>query len=692
MYLFWWVLTGLLLVASMASGDDRGQDYIIETDEELIERLNLDLPEMAEVKAAADAGDTAAAIKAYADFLRSRPLDHIIIPDYGERNPDYRNKLADDAVDLIISGYGTFQFDDPIDWHHPGMVTVCRFPHFPRLSLAYYHTRDAKYAQAIARDITSFIEQWPWDQARPVNAPWLKNSVIDPEANPWSPVIVEPRAFRWLDAMKSAREYEGFSDELLVAAFRRLVEDLEYVLPEIPKFRTDHNFAFAMIKYGLFMSQILYEYDRAPEWFAEMSVCWRKWMEDYYYPDGGSKELTLAYGSSVVEQTNAVMRALQNEEGLDDLVEIARRANVLTLGLVRPDRWMPAYGDLEVRAGSVPADAQDIFGLDWAEYIASHGESGPEPPFTSYPPDGQECWTGYYAMRSDWGPDALFLFVDGGVGGSSHVHRDKLSIEVMAHGANFIIDPGTNIYHDTGPSVRYNLKYGFLHNTITVDGVDQGPGPKHATEPLDTVWETRDDYDLFEGEYNFEQRDLQVTHRRRVVFVKPHLWVITDTLEGEGSHLVERNFQCAASTEIEVGDARVMLTAQNGARLVMFEREGTLASGVVTGDPVAPDGAVPEGGSRTWVNGGRGWSGRYFDRAYRPDRNSTAPAPALLQTCEIERPATFTTVLFPMAPDLEAPTKCEWLGDSVQAIWPSGEKLTVRFEDGRPIEVTTNEG
>ena len=40
----------------------------------------------------------------------------------------------------------------------------------------------------------------------------------------------------------------------------------------------------------------------------------------------------------------------------------------------------------------------------------------------------------------------------------------------------------------------------------------------------------------------------------------------------------------------------------------------------------------------------------------------------------------------------EIPAKYPDLGDTMEATCPSGEKLTGRFEDGRPIEVTTDEG
>ncbi len=681
------ILVGTLMVCC---ADGEQPDYLIETRAEFFERLNLDLPELAAVRAAVEAGDIDAAVAAYADFFRSRKMEHIALPDLGERNPEYRNRYADEAVELRITEYGSFQFDDPIDWRTPGMVTVCRFPHFPYLTRAYYHTRNPKYAEAIIRDIRSYLEAWPMTDAKPMGERWLVGGKIAGEANPWSGVIVNARTLRWLEALKWIRDYEGLSDGLIVDAITRIVEDLEWMLPQIARQKLESNITFADISYALYTAQILYEFDRSPQWLAQCRDMFGRWLAAYYYPDGGPKELTLAYGSSVVEQTNNVVRSLANDPHAEELIAVARRATIHMVGLVRPDLWLPAYGDLERRGNGCVTAAEQVYDLAWAEHIRTGGASGPAPPFTSWPPAGEPSWTGYYVMRSDWTPNALFLFVDGGVGGTSHRHADKLSIEVCAYGGNFIIDPGSGgPYHDTTDSVRINLQHGFQHNTITVDGVDQGFLERETSHPLDTVWQVNERYDLFEATYDFARHGLPVVHRRRIVFVKPYLWILSDTLEGEGEHRIERNFQCAADNQIEVGERRVVLTARNGATLTMFDADGTSQPEAVKGQREFPGSTLGAGQAAwtSWVDGGRGWSGRYFDRDFRPSPTSTAPAPALVYSDTIQLPATFTMVLVPGRPQQEAPTACTLSADRLEVSWPGGKKLMVELTGGIPERV-----
>lgn len=678
----------MLVVAIPAFSEEAPVDHIIETRAEFFERLDLDLPELAGVREAVEAGDIVAAEQAYLDFFRDRPFDHVSFRDFGDRNPDYHNRYADEAVALKITEYGTFQFEDPIDWRQPGMVTVCRFPQLQHLIPAFYHTGDPQYAEAMLRDFRSYLDAWPMSDAKDISAQWLVNSRIDPEANPWSPVMVTHRTLRWLEALRYLRGYEGLDAGLLVDVVARMVEDIEWVLPQIETLRMDHNFAFAMIKYSLFTSQLLAEFDRSGEWNARSRELFGRWMDEYYYPDGGPRELTLAYGSSVVGQTNTVIASLRDSEQAADLVETGHRATLHMVGLVRPDLLMPAYGDLESRGNNLVRDAAEIYGMEWAQHIRTGGDEGAAPPFTSFPPDDEPHWTGYFAMRSDWTPDARFLFVDGGIGGSSHRHADKLSIEVSAFGGNFIIDPGTATYHDTEDSRRYNLRHGFLHNAITVDGVDQGYLPPHATEPLETIWRVEDGYDLFEASYDFSGDGVEVTHTRRIVFVRPHLWLLTDTLSGEGTHFIERNFQSAAGSTIDVGENSQSITAENGAVLRMFNFGPRLSAEVVTGETEYPGSTIGGGQVNSWVNGGRGWSSRLFDREHRPDRNSTAPAPALLQAAELQLPATIATVLMPFPPGSAPATDCRWDGETLEVSVPGAANLSVRFEDGAPVGVS----
>ena len=82
---------------------------------------------------------------------------------------------------------------------------------------------------------------------------------------------------------------------------------------------------------------------------------------------------------------------------------------------------------------------------------------------------------------------------------------------------------------------------GFLHNTITVDGVDEfmgcysvdcGPIPWEIRTPLQNRWEHGENYSLFAGDYSFAPLK-PVKWERRVLFVDKTYWLLQDVLTGE---------------------------------------------------------------------------------------------------------------------------------------------------------------
>ncbi|MBD3291627.1 MAG: hypothetical protein GF393_01780, partial [Armatimonadia bacterium] len=205
-----------------------------------------------------------------------------------------------------------------------------------------------------------------------------------------------------------------------------------------------------------------------------------------------------------------------------------------------------------------------------------------------------------------------------------------------------------------------------------------------------TTWRIEDTYDLFEASYDFSGAGLDVTHTRRIVFVRPRLWVMTDTLSGEGLRTIERNFQCAAGCEVEAGESTHTLVAANGARLQLFDFGPELSAEVVEGQTEYPGSTIGGGQINSWINGGRGWSSRVFDRDFRPDRNSTAPAPALVVSGEVELPTSIVSVMVPTRPEEPAVTDCRWDGETLEVRRADATNLLVRFRDGVPVSASTD--
>ena len=80
------------------------------------------------------------------------------------------------------------------------------------------------------------------------------------------------------------------------------------------------------------------------------------------------------------------------------------------------------------------------------------------------------------------------------------------------------------------------------HNTITVDGQDSSELADEwmfKTKAKSTLhaWSSTEKFDYVDGSHDgFERLADPVTHRRRIVFVKPAFWLVVDELTAKGQH------------------------------------------------------------------------------------------------------------------------------------------------------------
>ena len=124
---------------------------------------------------------------------------------------------------------------------------------------------------------------------------------------------------------------------------------------------------------------------------------------------------------------------------------------------------------------------------------------------------------------------------------SGHSHSDTLSIIVRSGDEEILIDPGTYTY-TAEPEWRDWFRGSSAHNTIRIDRRDQAvmAGPfKWTGQPEVTIldWRSSADRDILEAQCRYAG----FTHRRRVEFQKPDVFLITDTVSGPpGEHEIEQ--------------------------------------------------------------------------------------------------------------------------------------------------------
>jgi len=267
-------------------------------------------------------------------------------------------------------------------------------------------------------------------------------------------------------------------------------------------------------------------------------------------------------------------------------------------------------------------------------------------------------------MRSGWERDANFLCFDAGPLGTAHVHQDKLGVTVWAYGREVLFDGGGGQYeaskwrsYDTGT---------FSHNTVILDGLPQARGDRRKlTKPLDVQWESTPEYDFAAGVYADDygrKGHRPAIHHRRVLFVKPDLFIVADTVvpKDEKAHTVQARWHLISPKTVTDEGTKAVATCDEGEPNLAVVP--LLADGLEIRTGVAQE--TPELlGWRSHKTGGKAWY----------------PATTVLHTRKGAGTQPLLTLLVPMRKGAANPVK------SVQATGPTAADVVL--SDGRKLHI-----
>ena len=622
-------------------------------------------------------------IRTAASHFRSRvPLTGLWVVPFDVPATAEDRQRADKAIDHIITERsGEFALPDNLPWFDApdNFPTLSRFPHFDYLARSYSDSGDERYAEAIVRDILDFIEHV--DIAESVN--FTVQSPLN--LNPWNWVLLQWRVKRWIDVLAHLRSSPSLSDENYLRFLQYIWDEVDWLVPN--KNLGLHNGTLGNGSAILYTALHYPEAKSAEAWLDDAEALLDSFLDLAFYPGEFLIELTLGYSEGTLLMCSAMFEALPDSDRKKRISEKLEAIFDAHVGMMKPDRSIPRYGDhgiYDIRA-RILRKGHELFGrsdmLQLADqlHISERADGRLSFPFESNP----YYLSGYYAMRNGWDTDAQYLSMDAGPFGTNHHHGDKLSITVSADGANFIVDPGTSLYRSTNPGPRIDLRPGYLHNVITIDGIDPNTGwdRHYGFDVLENRWVTNSEYDFLEGTYEFRNNLLDAMWRRSVFYVKGDYWIVLDAIYGDGEHLVESNLQFMIGNDVEVAADRIVAKAPNGASLDIVQVFGDgLDPAVVIGDTVSsPTTFITQyPGFVDWVPGGRGWVGMFGNESPM-DAAKSYPAPALLKTGKVEFPFKTVTVLTPSIDKSPRTAK-------VRIVDESSERFTISIETGSGSE------
>lgn len=411
---------------------------------------------------------------------------------------------------------------------------------------AYRMTGDEKYIDRILQQILSWTNDMPAPPGERIG--WRMDHCG------WRTIETGVRMgkvwpFTFQGLLPSAR----FRPEHLVRMLRSIYEQTRYLLA----FHQTGNWMTSELA-GLGVTGIMFpEFRESPLWRRVAFRRLQSNLASYVYADGFQWEQSCDYHwRSVWELQPLVEQALKNGVPIPPgAADTLARMCETEMHIATPERKLPPLNDSGVlnkdpkphlEFGARLSGRQDL------TYVATSGQGGQAPSSTSH----HFTHAGYTVMRSGWDRNATYLVFDGGPVSAGHCHEDKLSFHLHACGRPLIIDPGTYQYL-ANDATRY-FKGTPGHNTVTVDGRVQRRAHLPLSHPERIAWgPARGDVYLGEdlqfasatyasGYWDAEGNcDASVRHTRRLLWVVPDYFVISDLIEGDGSHTVEAHYHLA---------------------------------------------------------------------------------------------------------------------------------------------------
>jgi len=669
----------------------------------LFDELDYTLPALAKVKAAVDAGDTAAAKAALLAHFRARP-DAQAKP---VSKPGYDTHLADNLLKgVFIWGDTTCTYGpriEDIEWYRvPKGVYWPLFDHqlgrhtfVNTLVDAYRNTGDEKYARHLVAMLLDFIRKCPVADGR--RLPRINNadcqasskigvSGLHTQGHPammWSLMVAMRRVQRWPLVLQHCIHTKAMTPDALAAILTSIVEHQRYLTDANPH-TLSGNHSTRTPTTALELAARFPEFVERDKWAdAAIAELLRRYNwygptnhTGFVYPDGATVEICpdVAWGDY-----STLLHAMTWIEKLGrtvppQLTQIRERM-IQHLAYVT---WPNKFARNRRRPRAVP----HLPGRGDLDYILSGGTQGTPPQHASYPMrTADPCYAGTYLLRSAWTPDAVALRVRFGpiqYKYSQFGLGDVGDVGVWGYGMHLV--PHLHHHPRTGPFHVYGDRsfrgHGRSENTISVDGIGQGKvGRSRRTEkPLANPWVTTPAFDYVRGAYRFDHRKVKVTHTRAILFVKPHYFVVLDRLDGDGKpHAYRMKYQLHHKLAAKANGTQVVGSKGGQPRIVVAPSRSDLTLDIATGRDEEPR---------------EGWHLHAADKA--------APAPALIYTWEQATPvARVETVLCPIKPGAPADLKVTRAvagnmvtltitrgGHTDVVTWGEGDAVTLRRADG----------
>ncbi len=490
---------------------------------------------------------------------------------------------------------------------------INRHLHLATLAQAYRLTQRREYLDAIGAQLESWFEQCPYLQG----PNWTSSLELGIRLINWS------LTWQWIGG-KSSPLFEGPRGEALRTRWlESIYQHVHFIQGYYSRYSSANNHLIGEAA-GIYVAACTWPYWESFEpWQQQARAILEEEALQQNAPDGVNREQAVSYQQFVLDflvlaglagrangETFAPAYWARIEAMLEYLASIMDVAgNVPMIGdaddgyvvrLAAAPGWCPyrsllatgavlfERGDFKLKAGTLDEKTHWLLGEASTQRFAAIPTQDAVLPVRRAFPDG-----GYHILGSDFEtPHEVRLLVDSGPLGyraiAAHGHADALAIMLSVGGREFLIDPGTYVYH-TEREWRDYFRGTAAHNTLRVDGLDQSQiggsfmWSRHAQARCE-VWEPGPEADRFVGSHDgYRALPDPVGHRREIHWSKPDRTIaIADRVDCRKTHVVERFWHFSEHCQLSVEGSAVIAENQ-GVRIRLATGGSTGGSGAETG-------------------------------------------------------------------------------------------------------------
>ncbi len=595
--------------------------------EKLFSRLNWEHGGLAAAAELRSRGDARGALEKVIGHFRERTAPAYLFDEADIRRFRDRKVIAE-ADRVCRHEILGFDLGPEIDWHRNRTETTIRDPEWAwslfrhgfwvPLARAYALSGDEKYAREWMAQLKGWCRSWPVEPHMDTKDP---GGPLPFPGESWRTIETGIRLYTvWFPLLAYFRKSPSWDEEGWTCFLNSIHDHAEFLCTHYSNHIRSNNW-LTMECSALFQAGVLFpELKESAKW---KRLGYRRVSHEVRYQfdhSGAHIERTPIYhltaaGAFLQAYRLAVLNGIPVAPYMLPILE--RSAEYL-MKLVKPDLTTPMFGDadrnslLDRRSDESPFEGMnlttdpldcnelraffrvmaELTGRDDFLWLATGRKRGKEPEKCSCMPDA-----GFYVMRSGWEPDASCFMLTGinieRGAMSAHWHDDAAHLELQVGGEDVLIDTGRFVY---GNSVirewREHFHSAAAHNTVQVDGhlmgrVPEWPARYRGVRTFCHRFETTRRYDAVELSHNgYAFMEEPVFHLRRVIFIKPSVWLVDDLLTGVGDHEYRLTFNFAPG--------RPRARRGRGGRVPLHGPDGQ------RGDPAAAErGPSRRGGRRT---------------------------------------------------------------------------------------------